>query len=160
MATTYLTNSAYRLHPIEWATGSAAGTLASEMQKQKANAYDLLAIQPLRCLQTEIAKVSPIHWAAYDSESLPFLNGDFVVNNNRPITNDESFEIELFYPQGDYVEFWADGQEIGEGFVRKETGKIRLFNLHADKAIKQIIAKCFDRQHELIETFEWNNPRN
>lgn len=160
MATTYLTNSAYRLHPIEWAAGSAAGTLAGEMQKKKANAYDLLAIQSLRCLQTEIAKVSPIHWAAYDLESLPFLNGDFVVNNNRPITNDESFEIELFYPQGDYVEFWADGQEIGEGFVRKETGKIRLFNLHVDKAIKQIIAKCFDKQHELIETFEWNNPRN
>lgn len=63
---THITNGAYRLHPIEWAIGTAAGTLASiylsrnQFGEQKLlSAQDLLAVQ-MALTADECA--SPIYW--------------------------------------------------------------------------------------------------
>ncbi|MEX2606728.1 MAG: FAD-dependent oxidoreductase [Kiritimatiellia bacterium] len=62
IAGTYITNAAYRLHPIEWAIGNAAGAAAALMAKGQWTNYDLLDAVTLRCLQEEISRNSPIHW--------------------------------------------------------------------------------------------------
>lgn len=64
IAGTYLTNAAYRLHPIEWAIGSAAGAAAALMAKDRQTNYELLKASTLRRLQEEISRNSPIQWTA------------------------------------------------------------------------------------------------
>lgn len=71
MAATYITNSAYRLHPIEWAAGSAAGTAAALMAREARSNLDLLEAEALRELQRAVAKNSPISWAAWDRDPIP-----------------------------------------------------------------------------------------
>lgn len=63
---THITNGAYRLHPIEWAIGSAAGTLAAVYlsrnqfkEQQLLSAYDLLAVQ---MALTAPSCASPLFW--------------------------------------------------------------------------------------------------
>src|SRR5690606_32590391 len=50
----YVTNSAYRLHPIEWNAGTAAGAAAAIMAQAGETNYDLLIIPRLRELQKTI----------------------------------------------------------------------------------------------------------
>ncbi|MFA7340218.1 MAG: FAD-dependent oxidoreductase [Candidatus Obscuribacterales bacterium] len=63
---THITNGAYRLHPIEWAIGSAAGTLASVYlsrnqfsEQQLLSANDLLSVQ---MALTAPGCASPLFW--------------------------------------------------------------------------------------------------
>ncbi len=152
MAATYITNSAYRLHPIEWASGSAVGVLAAFMQRENTSAYTLLALESLRKIQAAIAQNSPIHWAAYDATVIPNTNGDLLISDIQENADTVSFELDLFYPNADHAEIWAGKHMIGEGYIRKETGKMRLFNLETGKDNKTIKAKCFDKDNNLLET--------
>ncbi|CAN5564816.1 hypothetical protein BH11CYA1_BH11CYA1_48850 [soil metagenome] len=63
---THITNGAYRLHPIEWAIGTAAGTLATIFlsrnqfgEQQLLSAQDILAVQ---MALTAPSCASPIFW--------------------------------------------------------------------------------------------------
>ncbi len=67
----HITNAAYRLHPIEWAIGSAVGTAAAMMAKDGLSNTDLLDTPTLRQLQATVRTNSPIHWAAFDSDPFP-----------------------------------------------------------------------------------------
>jgi len=68
MAQTYVTNSAYRLHPIEWASGSAAGVAASTMLRDGVEGVALLDTMRLREVQVRVRENSPIGWPEYGDE--------------------------------------------------------------------------------------------
>ena len=53
-ATTFVINSAYRLHPIEWAAGTGAGAAAALMNRDGIDNGDLLEIPRLRELQANV----------------------------------------------------------------------------------------------------------
>jgi hypothetical protein len=116
IAATYLTNSAYRLHPIEWAAGSAAGAAAAKMQREQLGNRDLLQLPRLRELQVQIAANSPIHWAAYDATPIPDRNGDLIINDLKPAVATHAFPIEIHHPAATRAELWLlpDGILLGE----------------------------------------------
>ena len=60
MAQSFLANSATRLHPIEWSTGTAAGVAAASMSKNGWNARQ--AFEHITDLQTLIKEKTPIDW--------------------------------------------------------------------------------------------------
>jgi hypothetical protein len=60
MAQSFLANSATRLHPIEWSSGTAAGVAASSMSKNNWNAQQ--AFDHIADLQTLIKEKTPIDW--------------------------------------------------------------------------------------------------
>src|SRR5205814_1356176 len=97
IATTYITNSAYRLHPIEWAIGCGAGTAAGVMFRDGQTNCDILELPALRGIQNAVVANSPISWAAYDAEIIPPKNGDLIVNDLQPIANNVPFRIEVYH---------------------------------------------------------------
>ncbi|HEY9793109.1 MAG TPA: FAD-dependent oxidoreductase [Candidatus Obscuribacterales bacterium] len=64
IGTTHITNGAYRLHPVEWAIGEAAGTLAAFCAKHHTTPEKVLRNQAeVRALQkTLIAFGAPLYW--------------------------------------------------------------------------------------------------
>jgi hypothetical protein len=60
MAQSFLANSATRLHPIEWSTGSAAGAAAAFMARTGKNSRD--AYREIHQLQARIRRFTPIEW--------------------------------------------------------------------------------------------------
>lgn len=64
IGTTHVTNGAYRLHPIEWAIGEAAGTMASKCLLYKRDPWRLLLNKKiLRSLQNDLLKEgAPLIW--------------------------------------------------------------------------------------------------
>ncbi len=74
-ATTYITNAAYRLHPIEWVSGTIAGYTASYALSHRLQFSDLFEKDHLRSLQGVIAETSPISWKYQDkSETTEHLS--------------------------------------------------------------------------------------
>ncbi|MEM8945670.1 MAG: FAD-dependent oxidoreductase [Planctomycetota bacterium] len=64
MAQSFLANSATRLHPIEWSTGTAAGVAAAFMAESSKSARE--AYQDIGQLQSLIRQQTPIDWTAPD----------------------------------------------------------------------------------------------
>ena len=64
IGTTHLTNGAYRLHPVEWAVGEAAGTLAAYCLKTKVTPLETLKTRyHLRRFQLELLRNGvPLAW--------------------------------------------------------------------------------------------------
>ena len=64
VGTTHITNGCYRLHPIEWAVGEAAGETASLCFERGRRPKDILANKELlRTLQRRlVARGAPIMW--------------------------------------------------------------------------------------------------
>jgi hypothetical protein len=60
MAQSFMTNSATRLHPIEWSTGTAGGIAAAEMSKKNWTSRD--AFEHIQELQELIREKTPIDW--------------------------------------------------------------------------------------------------
>jgi FAD-dependent oxidoreductase family protein len=60
MAQSFLANSATRLHPIEWSSGTAAGVVAAWMAERKATTAD--AQRELDAVRDLIAKQTPVDW--------------------------------------------------------------------------------------------------
>ncbi|MGL4514994.1 MAG: FAD-dependent oxidoreductase [Lacipirellulaceae bacterium] len=60
MAQTFLANSATRLHPIEWSSGTAAGVMAAEMARSGATAAE--ACDDAERLRGLVARYTPIDW--------------------------------------------------------------------------------------------------
>lgn len=115
---TYITNAAYRLHPIEWAIGSASGGAAGYMLKNNLTNYELLDSVNLRKLQTEIASNSPISWKAFDSEVLPKNNGDLIVNNLKQIVEGVPFDVEVYHNRANRADIYLNGALIGRTTTR------------------------------------------
>ena len=61
MAQTYHANAATRLQPIEWNSGSAAGSAAAMMIKRNLDSTSQV-LQNIGDLQSEIVKTQPINW--------------------------------------------------------------------------------------------------
>ncbi|MBI4533414.1 MAG: FAD-dependent oxidoreductase [Candidatus Melainabacteria bacterium] len=64
IGTTHITNGSYRLHPIEWAIGEAAGTLAAQALTHKVNSAKILHNKRYtRELQYKLVeKGVPVYW--------------------------------------------------------------------------------------------------
>ena len=60
MAQSFLTNSATRLHPIEWSTGTAAGVAAAYMAETGKNSKQ--ALQQIQEVQRRVKEFTPIDW--------------------------------------------------------------------------------------------------
>lgn len=64
LGTTHLTNGAYRLHPVEWAVGEAAGTLAAYCLKAEVKPLETLQVRLhlLRFQLTLLQNGIPLAW--------------------------------------------------------------------------------------------------
>ena len=60
MAQSFMANSATRLHPIEWSSGSAAGVIAAWMSKHDQTAR--AAYESVHSLRREISRYTPTEW--------------------------------------------------------------------------------------------------
>ena len=60
MAQSFLANSATRLHPIEWSTGTAGGVAAAHMARTGRTSRE--ALGEIDELQAEVRKHTPIDW--------------------------------------------------------------------------------------------------
>lgn len=150
IATTYITNACYRLHPIEWAIGSAGGTAAGMMSAQGLSNMDLLDTPTLRQLQSAVRTNSPIHWAAFDSNPFPPNNGDLVVNNLRPIQNGVPFRVEVYHHRAVRARIFADGAFLGET-TTKANGRLVLNNCLAPSTTTTFVAYCYDGAGQLLD---------
>jgi len=64
MAQSFLTNSATRLHPVEWCSGTAAGVAAAYIAANKITTQD--AFLQIQKLQPLIEKYTPLKWTIND----------------------------------------------------------------------------------------------
>jgi hypothetical protein len=60
MAQSFLANSATRLHPIEWSTGTAAGVASAHMARSGRSSREVL--ESIEDLQTLVRQKTPIDW--------------------------------------------------------------------------------------------------
>lgn len=150
MGQSFLANSAYRLHPIEWVSGSAAGVAAALMTRDGKTNYALLEIPALRELQNKVNLNSPISWAAYDSSPIPPQNGDLVVNDFKQVTSGDPFQIEIYH-LAVRAEIYFDTQYIGET-TYKANGRL-VYNVASCPANSfTLTVLCYDAEGTLIDT--------
>ncbi len=64
MAQSFLANSATRLHPIEWSTGTAAGVAAARMATTGATSRQ--ALEDIRVIQSLVRQQTPLDWTRPD----------------------------------------------------------------------------------------------
>lgn len=67
MAQTFMANSATRLHPIEWSTGTAAGVIAADMVETSRTAHQIY--DNIESLQAKVKQVTPIDWTIDDTKT-------------------------------------------------------------------------------------------
>lgn len=157
MAQTYITNPAYRLHPIEWQSGSAAGVAAALLWRDAADNYELLNITSLRELQTTVATNAPIKWAYRSEPLLPPEDGDLVVNSFRGVDRNTPYDIEAYHPTAVRAEIYVEGALIGETTTRSN-GRL-LFHatdLASTVSPAAVEARCYDGSGTLIATLTAN----
>lgn len=118
IATTYITNSAYRLHPIEWQAGSAAGTASALMSRDSASNLDLLEISALRELQALVQQNAPISWAAYDASPIPPANGELILNDLSPAVAGSPFRAEVYHSAAIRARVYVEDTLVGESATR------------------------------------------
>lgn len=149
-ATTYITNSAYRLHPIEWVFGSAAGTAAVLMLRDGVRNYDLLQRESLRELQTIVSGNSPIHWQVYDAEPIPPYNGEIVANNLHPVQPGVPFRVEVYHHSGVRARLYRGTQLLGESTTRAN-GRLVFNGITSSSGTADLYADVFDAQGNLLD---------
>lgn len=151
IAGTYITNAAYRLHPIEWAIGSAAGSAAALMMRDGRSNYGMLDTAPLRELQETVRQNSPIHWAAYDTTAIPRNNGDLVVNDHRQVQDAVPFRVEVYHFRAVRAKVYADANLLGETTTRAN-GRLLLTGCLAPASTNVFTALCYDAAGNLLDT--------
>lgn len=152
LAGTFISNAAYRLHPIEWSIGSAAGGAAAIMARDAKTNYDLLDIPTLRALQTQVNLNSPISWAVYDAQPLPPQNGDLIFND-RKIVNAADFPVllEIYHHLGVRARVSLNGEFIGET-TTKANGRL-LYSIAAAPMGDNLVAvECYNAEGDLLDT--------
>lgn len=153
MAQTYVTNSAYRLHPIEWASGTAAGTAAALMARDGATNRELLQIEALRELQTDVAAQEPINWLYRGEPVIPPQDGDLVVYDFQPLPRNTTFQVEAYHPAAVRAEIHVNGGMIGETTTRSN-GRLLYTGSDVVSAVSPALfeAKCYDAGDVLLAT--------
>lgn len=151
IATTYITNSGYRLHPIEWAIGSASGTAAGMMTAEGRSNRDLLNLSNLRRLQTQVKNNSPISWAAYDTAALPSTNGDLVVNDFKAPVAGQPSRVEIYHPTAVRARIFLRGTLLAETTTRAN-GRLLQTGMSLSGG-GLLTVQCFDGTGALLDTF-------
>ncbi len=98
-AQTYITNAAYRLHPIEWAAGTAAGIAAVLLSNKGLTNYALLEKDNLFTLQQAVSREAPLHWEAFDETIFPEEKEEIFIRPRWLEQSDNLKTIEIFFPQ-------------------------------------------------------------
>jgi len=150
MAQSFVANSAYRLHPIEWASGSAAGVAAGLMARDGKTNYALLEIPALRELQQKVNANSPISWAAYDGSPIPSDNGELIVNDFKTIIAGTPFQVEIYHLNAAYVDVYLNGQFIGRTNY-KANGRFVLDMTNAPSGSVNFMAMCCDADGKVLD---------
>ncbi|GAB4311556.1 MAG: FAD-dependent oxidoreductase [Candidatus Sumerlaeia bacterium] len=123
-ALTYVSNSAYRVHPAEWNAGVAAGAAAALLARDGGSNYDLLQIARLRGLQRTVLTNAPLGWLPFDeAERIPARDGDLVVNDLKPIEPGRPFLVEIYHPTAVKATVLLDGETLGET-TRRSNGRL------------------------------------
>jgi len=153
MAQTYVTNSGYRLHPIEWASGSAAGTAAALMFRDGATNHDLLEIPALRELQAEVALNQPIRWVYTGEPVIPPQDGDLVVYDFQPLPRSTAYQVEAYHPTATRAEIYVNGGLVGQTTTRSN-GRLLYNGTDVLSAVSPALfeAKCYDAGNALLAT--------
>lgn len=113
IGTTHLTNGAYRLHPIEWAIGEAAGRAAALCAARRIAPADVLDDAALlRSLQSELVrKGSPIYWFTDVPEEHPaYFATQMLAAEGAPISAESHME---FMPAAPITQAEWDGWRAG-----------------------------------------------
>jgi hypothetical protein len=150
IATTYISNAAYRLHPIEWAIGSGAGTAAGLMARDGLTNYGLLDAPALRALQAAVAANSPIHWAAFDTSPTVARNGDLIVNDLKPVQNGVPFRVEVYHHRGVRARVYLGASFLGETTTRAN-GRLLLTGVTAPANSTGFLAHVYDASGNLLD---------
>lgn len=150
MAQTYATNSAYRLHPIEWAIGSASGTAAGILSRDGDSNRSLLKTPALRAMQAEIDANSPISWALYDSAPIPPQNGDLIVNNLKAVTTGLPFDVEAYHAEGVRARIYRDAVFLHET-TNRANGRLAALALTAPGFDATYSAEIYDTTGTLLD---------
>lgn len=156
-AGTYWTNSAYRLHPIEWAVGSAAGVAGAMMNRDAHSNLDMLKLENLRPMQAKIAENNPIHWAAFDSAPIPPKDGDLIVSDLKAIRYLDKFPIQIYCFGATRAEVRVNGELLGETTTRVND-HLLYANAVATTNPATIEARCFDASNTLLATLTVEVP--
>jgi len=158
IAGTFLTNAAYRLHPIEWVIGSASGTAAGLMRRDNEDNRALLNLTKLHELQNKVSENSPIHWKSSDTVKIPPKDGDLVVNDFKTINAGTPFRLEAFaHPLVTHASFTLNNIAIGES-TTKAAGRIVLNNVVSKLATGTYEAKAitYDASNQVLATLTTN----
>jgi len=157
MAQTYITNSAYRLHPIEWQSGSAAGTAAALIWRDGITNRDMLEIPALRELQAEVATNAPIRWAYRGEPVIPPQDGDLIVFDLNPLPRNITFEVEAYHPNAVRAEIRVNGTLIGSTTTRAN-GRLLYIGSDVVSAVSPAVfeARCFGAGDTLVATLTAN----
>ncbi|MBX7244335.1 MAG: FAD-dependent oxidoreductase [Candidatus Sumerlaeaceae bacterium] len=153
MATTFCSNSAYRLHPIEWAIGSAAGTAAALMARDGKTNMDLLQLSALHELQQKVVLNSPISWAAYDTQSTPTQNGDLILNGLKSAPIGKPFRAEIYHLAATKANLYRVGTFIGQTTMTKSNGRLIFDGLTGvATGLTTFTAECLDSSNTVLDT--------
>jgi len=151
-AATYASNSAYRLHPIEWAIGSAAGSAAGLMNRDGKSNIDLSEPVALKELQDVVRANSPIWWAAYDGQSTASQNGDLVINELKTISAGGAFTAEVYHHNAVHARIYKEGNFLGESTTRAN-GRLVFTNLvTGGSGVTNFTAECYGPSNNLLAT--------
>jgi len=118
-AQTFITNSAYRVHPVEWAAGTAAGIASVFLSQKNLSNYSLLKKKYLGELQKAVASVAPLHWEAFDSETLPTHQEEIFLHPHWLRKDTKGITLELFYPQARAVCITVPG-EMSQSLITRQ----------------------------------------
>jgi hypothetical protein len=101
IGTTHITNSAYRMHPVEWAIGEAGGHLAAFALKEGVNIRDVAKeVRLTRKFQGQLARFGiPLYWFNDVSHDDPDFEAIQVLAA-AGIVRSENFRNLNFNPQG------------------------------------------------------------
>lgn len=157
IATTYVSNSAYRLHPIEWVIGSASGSAAGIMARDVKTNIDLMDLPALRELQTLVNQNSPVSWAAYDIQPLPTQNGDLIVNDLQPVVANTAFNVEVYHHRAVRARVFMDSVFLGETTTRAN-GRLLLSGISIATPGSSYWADCYDAAGTLLDTLTYGAP--
>lgn len=156
-AGTYWTNSAYRLHPIEWSVGSAAGVAAAHMSSSTLSNIQMLELPHLRKMQQDISKNSPIHWKAFDASPVPPRDGDLIVNDLKSVMYNKSFPIQIYSLGSTRAEIFLNGQRAGETTTRVND-HLLFDNVVATTNPLTVEARCYNSSGTLVTTLTLQVP--
>lgn len=150
-ATTFLTNSGYRLHPIEWAAGVGSGAAAALMTQHAVTNYDLLQTELLRELQANVKKNSPISWPVQDESGKPVITGDVVINNFEMPSPGEPFLIEVYHYGSAEVKAFYQGGEL-ESSTKRFNDRFIIEDNVIFEPLQWVRIKCYDENGNYIES--------